>query len=291
MAGGGPKPGGEQPEPWVRQKQILPGDVQAIVRLLAEAVQPEKIYLLGYRGTGGTATRYLELLVVLPTRHPRSFADLEPLAAFACLGNPRVSCTLCKADHVQQMLTVGDVFYSLSCLPTHLVYTDGSPDFIPTPPEVLLKLTADALQEFNANFSRAVAFYGTAQRFWAEGNKDLVPFLLHQATELTLRAILLSLLGREKRTHSLKVLLRHTRVLAPAVQAVFPRDTDAERQLVHLLEEAYLKSRYESSFRLEDSMMEELLTRVKKLMAVAQEVFEERMLVIEGLLDINGIVP
>lgn len=71
-------------------------------------------------------------------------------------------------------------------------------------------------------------------------------FLLHQVAEMTHCATLFSLMEKEIRTHSIKALINHSRRWAPQLYNVFPLSTPEERQLVHILEEAYLKARSEA---------------------------------------------
>lgn len=65
--------------------------------------------------------------------------------------------------------------------------------------------------------------------------------MLQQATELTFRAVALSLYGVERRTHSTKSLKKLNRRLAPQFNGIIPADTEEEERLLKVLEDAYLK--------------------------------------------------
>ncbi|RNI31819.1 HEPN domain-containing protein [Rufibacter immobilis] len=256
----------------------------SIIRFIAEVVQPEKIFLLNsldFRNEG--CPEFIELMVIIQTSNQKSFANFEPLVEFALLCSKDVSCSLHKADNVQRALLDGHIFYSLNCKPENLVYDDGSPDFVPTPKELYPKIIEESSKDFQSNYSRAVDFYIGATHYFKIGNKSLVPFMLHQAVELTYRAILQSLTGKEIRTHSLKAQIRHTRRCTPSLTNIFPRNTDKEKRLVHLLDEAYLHARYENNFHIEDAIIDILLNRVHRLQELARQEFEAKMQVFEGL--------
>lgn len=264
-------------------------DVRQIVAFLAEAVRPEKIFLLNSHVPGEPS--YVELLVVMPYRSHIIFREHQGLVEFANLRGRHVSCSLHRSDAVREALEQGHIFYSLSCIPNNLVYDDGSGELPATPAELYPMIRETALKTFWESYGKALAFYDCARSC---DNSAVIPFLLHQAAELTYRAVLLSLMKKDTRTHSIKALIRHTRRVAPQLNTVFPRDTPEEKQLVHLLEEAYLKSRYERGYEPDTTMVTLLFERVGQLQETAKRVVEEKVRRFQQLyvpLTTGGCVP
>ena len=251
-------------------------DVQQLIAFLAEAVQPEQIYLLNHPLPGATGEAgYVDLLVVVPCKSHIHFEEHQALVEFANLRQRQVTCSLHRADAVRTALAQGHIFYSLSCTPAKLVYSCGRASPLPlTPKQHFQALGERARKVFEPHYSRARAFLDAARH---SEDAAIQSFLLHQAAELTYRAILLSLLEKEPHTHSIKALIKHSRRCAPQLNTVFPRDTAEEKQLVHLLEEAYLKSRYTPDFSLDAATLELLFERVGHLQALARQVFEEKL--------------
>ncbi|AKD02106.1 HEPN domain-containing protein [Pontibacter korlensis] len=254
-------------------------DVRQLVNFLAEAVRPEKIFLLNspVPDMAGDAA-YVELLVVMPYRSHILFREHQELVEFANLRGRHVSCSLHRSDAVREALEQGHIFYSLSCTPCNLVYDDGSEPLPSTPLELYPIIRETALKTFRVRYGRGQAFYDCARSC---DNAAIIPFLLHQAAELTYRAILISLMEKDTRTHSIKALIRYSRRVAPQLSSVFPRDTPEEKQLVHLLDEAYLKSRYEPEYRFYTVTIDELFKRVKQLQEMVKQIFEEKVRLFE----------
>ncbi len=250
----------------------LAAEVRQLVAFLAETVRPEKIFLLNSPlPDRAEDVGYVELLVVIPCRSHILFREHQGLVEFANLRGRHVSCSLHRSDAVREALEQGHIFYSLSCTPSNLVYDDGSGELPATPAERYPMIRKTAQQAFGGNYGKALAFYDCARSC---ADVAIVPFLLHQAAELTYRAVLLSLMKKDMRTHSIKALIRHSRRVAPRLSSVFPRDTAEEKQLVHLLEEAYLKARYEPGFHMDAATLKLLFERVGELLKLSKQVFE-----------------
>lgn len=118
----------------------------------------------------------------------------------------------------------------------------------------------------------SLAFYDCAQNC---ASLPVAAFQLHQAAEMTYRAILLSLMEKETHTHSIKALIKHSCRCSPRLDTVFPRNTPYERQLVHQLEEAYLKARYEAAYSIDNAVLELLFERVGQLLKLEKRVLED----------------
>ncbi len=250
-------------------------EVRQLVAFLAEAVRPEKIFLLNSPVPDRAEdVGYVELLVVIPCRSHIRFREHQGLVEFANLRGRHVSCSLHRSDAVREALEQGHIFYSLFCTSNNLVYDDGSGELPATPAERYPMIRETAQEAFGESYGKALAFYDCARSC---DNSAIVPFLLHQAAELTYRAVLLSLMKKDTRTHSIKALIKHSRRVAPQLAAVFPRNTPEERQLVHLLEEAYLKARYEPRYCMDVAKLELLFERVGHLQVLARQVFEEKI--------------
>lgn len=254
-------------------------DVRQLVAFLAEAVRPEKIFLLNNTAADMAGDSvYVELLVVMPCRSHILFKEHQGLVELANLRGRHVSCSLHRSDAVREALEQGHIFYSLSCRPNNLVYDDGSGELPATPAELYPMIRETALKAFGESYGKALAFYDCARSC---DNSAIVAFLLHQAAELTYRALLLSLMKKDTRTHSIKAVIRHSRRVAPQLSSVFPRDTPEEKQLVHLMEEAYLKSRYEQDYKLDSATISLLFERVKQLQIMAKRILEEKVRLFE----------
>jgi len=98
---------------------------------------------------------------------------------------------------------------------------------------------------------------------------DIAIFLLHQAAELTYRGILKHLNGYDKKTHEIRSLQKYVRRCAPQLCNAFPDDTAEESRLLNLLENAYLKSRYEQEYPALEKDLSALFGKVGALQEAA----------------------
>ncbi|WP_192821284.1 HEPN domain-containing protein [Rufibacter sp. LB8] len=256
-------------------RSVLTGVVREIIAFLAETVQPEKIFLLNHPTLDGAgATGYVDLLVVVPCRSHILFAEHQGLVEFSNLRSHQVVCSLHRSDAVSAALAQGHIHYSLSCTPNRLVYNSGDSPLPVTPQHLLQALREQATLKFEESYGKALAFYVSAQSC---AHEVIGIFLLHQAAEMAYRAILHSLMDKAPHTHSIKALIKHSRRCTPQLYSVFPRDTPAEKQLVHQLEDAYLKARYEPGYSISPNVRELLFERVGKLLGVTRQVFDGKV--------------
>jgi len=231
---------------------------------------------------------YVDLVVVVPCKSHIRFTEYQGLVEFANLRHRQVTCSLHRSDAVRGALEQGHLFYSLSCRPDKMVYDNCSEEYTRAPLHLYQQIADRARKAFGTSYGRAQSFYACACQIKNGEDATIVPFLLHQAAELTYRAVLLSLMEKETHTHSIKALIRHSRRCAPQLTTIFPRDTPEEKRLVHLLEESYLKARYDETHDIDNDTTELLFSRVRRLQHISSQVFEEKLSAYFELYEAHG---
>lgn len=95
------------------------------------------------------------------------------------------------------------------------------------------------------SFSRkAKSFFAMAKGHLEKGENELTAFFCHQASELSLTALLYAMTGSRDKTHHITRKLGQTRLLNPKLsEELFGAE------MLILLEQAYVKSRYNAGFR------------------------------------------
>lgn len=89
----------------------LSGDLAQIISFLAEAVQPEKIFLLNHPALDGeTEARYVDLLVVVPCKPHIRFTEHQGIVEFANLRHRQVTCSLHRSDAIREALERGHIY-------------------------------------------------------------------------------------------------------------------------------------------------------------------------------------
>jgi hypothetical protein len=101
--------------------------------------------------------------------------------------------------------------------------------------------------------------------------------------EQALRGLLASLTSLTAYGHNLKSLIRHSSFCAPDLDAIFPKNTDEEKELFNLLNTAYVAARYNPNYEISQEQVMLLLDRVNTLLAHTEQSFEKRLKTLESL--------
>jgi HEPN domain-containing protein len=113
-------------------------------------------------------------------------------------------------------------------------------------------------------------------KFYIENNDfTLALFLLHQAAESTLIAIIKAVLGYRMSAHNLSRMLRLTLLFTEELKNVFELNTAEGSQIFNLLQTAYSEARYRGSFIADEESVKMLVPKVELFSDTAQAVYEK----------------
>lgn len=110
--------------------------------------------------------------------------------------------------------------------------------------------------------------------FYESGNHRQAAFLLHKATETTLKGIIQAILGYRIQMHNISRLLGLTLVFTDSLKAVFELNTEAGVQEFTFLKSSYAQAHYSDSFAPDRAIIAALLSKVKLLHEQAQAVYD-----------------
>lgn len=243
----------------------------AVINLICDVIAPEKIFCLNHQ-KGSDGADHADLILVIPEKSAKTFEEIEKVFDFVCLKHHHLSCTLFKASFFYKMIAEGHIYFSLACNAESLIYDDGSNQL----PKLRLDnrgaKMAHANQQFYSGLVKARTFYTAAENYY-NSNLNMAAFMLHQATELCLRALNKSLTTQDKTTHSLTALLKfNLRITTKLARMMNNGDAEDER-LIALLEGAYLGYRYTEKYSIEENDLNALFEKVKTLHVYAEEIF------------------
>lgn len=271
-----PAKGDEQLEDWKEELASIAaewphgeGELKPLIRFLVMAIHPAKIYQLKHAATQGATGSFIDFLLVLEGENTASFSEPELVLEMPYIKGQTVSCSLHNEANVLEALETGHVFYSRHCKPGNLIYDDGKETYPVTPPEVLAAIKQKIRTGFNRSIEKALDFSEAAGYFLDTRYSDITPFLLHQAAELTYRAVLNHLSGYDKKTHEIRTLKKYVRCYAPPLCNIFSDNTKEESRLLDLLESAYLKARYEQEYLVSETDLSKLFNKVTLLLESA----------------------
>lgn len=127
--------------------------------------------------------------------------------------------------------------------------------------EKLFAQTKTKVQEFLAG----------ADLFTIRVQYKMAAFMLHQAAEQALRAMLILHTGLRINTHSMDRLVRLCTMFCFELPDVFPRRAEREKRLFGLLHKAYIDTRYKDDYAIKLEDLTKLTAQVKKLFLIFQK--------------------
>jgi HEPN domain-containing protein len=130
--------------------------------------------------------------------------------------------------------------------------------------------------------SQGKNFLDSALNSIDEGNYNLAIFLLHQAAESTLTAIIRVQLDYRIAIHNLARMLRLSLIFTDGLRKIFELNTTADVQLFEFLQTAYSAARYKDDFNADEETVKALSDKVCKLFITAEEIYNK---VIEKMKD------
>ncbi|GAA0564385.1 HEPN domain-containing protein [Chitinophaga japonensis] len=248
-----------------------------VIQLIVAAIAPAKIYMIKHDAIEGMEDEaFIDLLIVVSGKSNTPFKELEPVLEMAYLKDRRVCCSLHGESNVIEGLRTGHLFYSLHCIPENLVYDDKAAVYPIATPVAMQEMKTRIQQQFALTFKKALDFNKSAIFLYEKARSPIIAFLLHQAVELTYRGILQCLNGYDKKTHEIRALKKHARRCAPQLNSFFPDNTEEEKRLLDILENAYLKARYEDQYIVTENDFSLLFKRVMQLQQAATKIIEEK---------------
>lgn len=244
-------------------------NIDAALRLIVAAVNPERVFLLGLNP--------MDLLIIMPDKAQRNFKEYENLIEFALLNQEAITFSVLRSADLLKQLQTGHLFYSFACISTNIVYDNGTPSNLPPIPDNLTELKTVAVLKFEPRFKRAESFLDGAKYHYERHEREIAAFMLQQAAELAFRALILAFTGQDIRTHEISVLRRHCNRCAPQLMEIFAKENESDSQLLRLLDKAYKNARYNLDYEISDNQIELLIRKVMLLQQKIKEAFNEKI--------------
>lgn len=134
-----------------------------------------------------------------------------------------------------------------------------------------------AVNDYEEWFPMGDSFLINCRNSIDRSDNKVAAFLLHQAAENFLHCSLLVMTGYKPKTHSLEKLTSLCASQSNEFLKVFPRTNEMERKLFKLLEEAYIRARYDKTYKITAEQLEYLVRRVEMLRDVTKSACDDRV--------------
>lgn len=139
---------------------------------------------------------------------------------------------------------------------------------------VIAKIARDYFNEkfqFASDFLLGARYYAGLQKY------KMASFHLHQAAENYLRTIPLVYILYGYKDHALEILMDRCKTHTLQLVSVFPRNTEEERRLFNLLQDAYVQARYNKDFTVTRADIDALIPRIELLRDITEKVCCDRI--------------
>jgi HEPN domain-containing protein len=267
-----------------------PNPIDPIIQIVRDSMSLEKVFLLGtYPIFPPSLGPEYDILVLINSHENRLMNEYESLIANRCHDLARVTSSVFSIETINCLLRQGNVFFSVCCAPSNLLFDGGLTDLEKLESPVKAPDCVHLKNEFLTLFSKARSFLSGAVSYRISGDNQLAAFMLHQTVEQGLNAFLTPLIGYRLQTHNLNKLLIYARRLSCRFYSIFPRDSDKEIQLYQTLHKAYIYGRYRNNFQVGLDTLFVLIERATALLELVELLFHEKIESIrkEGTLSIN----
>lgn len=274
----------------------LPAPVRERLELALDLIKvlatPEKVILLSqphfsyYKDTKEPPAPYLDrlnFLVILAQAQNHQRSELQEKLESSCrLQGVRINVLIHTTDQVNRMFSENPYLFPELQKEGILLHDTGTSTFTTIPPSCPKEQSILAGQHFDRWFSLARAFFSSAQFSLFRKELPLAAFLLHQSLEHGFTAVHLVFTGYRPTTHNLDKMRRYTSRFSAALASVFPRHTDEETHLFHLLKTAYSRARYANDYDISEKECHILLSRVRKILLIARCICRNRIISLQS---------
>lgn len=135
----------------------------------------------------------------------------------------------------------------------------------------------DCEGQYREGLMKAKEFLAGSELFRVRKQHAMAAFMLHQAAEQALRALLKAGTGYQANTHNLNRLIHYASLISYQLPDIFPRKNDQEKRLFDLLQRAYVDSRYKEEYKINNDDLLCLTEKVRHiheiLSAVGKNIF------------------
>lgn len=128
----------------------------------------------------------------------------------------------------------------------------------------------------------AEGFLDTSKYVFGRGRDKEAAFLLHQAIEQAYASVLLTLTNYTPASHNLKVLRSFAEERDRRLIEAFPRDHHRERAWFNTINEAYVKARYSSQYKISREALEWIGERTAVLLDLVDKVCRDHISALEA---------
>lgn len=241
--------------------------IVGLLKGITAAVPAQYIYLHNNFLAGKTAP---EMLIMVSFKHVRILNELTPVLNIVFNGQMEWSYRVFHVHEVEQALLQGSLFFYYATTAQNCLFSISG-NFLNGG---TLELVADQVSTtYQQGIDKANKFLSGATFYFRQQHLAYCAFMLHQVFDLMYGAIETLVMGKDKKTHRIKVHQLYIKPYVKPLSELF-NDREEEVSLLHLLDEAYLAVRYENNYTISEPDILSLFEKADLLYVLAEQVYQ-----------------
>lgn len=247
-------------------------------RQILQVTPAVRIFLLGTRlanysmmnifcpdSLNDESTDHFYLLVLIKRNHDASNNSVQDRIETTCHSIGLVTAIVLDFEQFNQWLQEGhDFAYQVMTKATSL-YEDLSVSFSDIKEVNSDTITASRKAAQSKGLNLMQEFLAGADLYRIRQQNKMAAFMLHQAAEFSLHAILKISIGLCVNSHNLDKLIRYCSLTNSSVTKVFNKRIENESRLLQLLQRAYIETRYKETYHINNSDLLEIVNKIGQL--------------------------
>lgn len=207
------------------------------------------------------------LLIIILKGNCSSLAqDLSAMVAKIFEEQTKFLYRIFSFEYAERQLKEANLFFVHGCTWNKLVFKDAHADSDCFGEFYVTEKTLSHIQkDFEREREKIMAFWDGATFFIEKNNLSHAAYMLHQYLELWFRYAALFIMGKERKSHSIKEQQTYIKSFAPELGSLFNIQVDEEQLLLKLLDSAYICTRYENNYYINLEQINSILDWTKPL--------------------------
>lgn len=181
-------------------------------------------------------------------------------------------------EYAQQQLKEENLFFVHGCTWDKLIYQNSDAELNSFHEYHIPENTLSKIQStFEKENNKMTAFFDGATFFIEKNNLPQAAFMLHQYIELWFRYVALFIMGKERKSHSIKELQTYIKTFSLELGNLFNTEIQEEQNLLKLLDSAYITTRYENNYHINLEQINKILEKANKIKAISTNIFKNKL--------------
>lgn len=260
---------------------------QQLIDIIVKTAKPNMIFLLGaslYERRSESifsectpASQYVSdcvLLILMEDLLSKELHEWQDKIENHCQPLLPVTTIVLKTATFEEWLKAGHKFAWAVWQSSTPVYDSGSLSLEAFQNITNTTIEKDCEKQFTDGLTKAKEFLAGSELFRIRKQHAMAAFMLHQAAEQSLGALLRTGTGFHANTHSIDRLLRYASLVSSQLPDIFPQKTGQEKHLFNLLQKAYIDTRYKEDYKINNEDLLGLTEKVRRIQEVVAEVGE-----------------